>query len=517
MIFTSPAKRNIVSSACKVLVVSVFLVGATLSFPTRTYAVLPVHDPINNISALASAAKSTSLALKEYSLDPLAYSVSKIALHSLTKSVVNWINGGFNGSPAFVQDLDQTLLSTGDAEAVRFIDQFVNSGSLQDVPWKDDIAQTVLSGYLRSTSNDGFALDNPYTLKNYTDDPQACVGGNFGKCGLDGWMAMVLSPANTPRGLLKATQNRLASNVGNARGNKLTETTWANGYQSFRGKCTPKTGKPTDLLSGTPYAGSTGNQSAIAQLAREVSSTATDLGSADACANKPILTPGALIAQSANKYLVDSGVDQYISADEISEVVNALMGQLVGNVLGGGGLLGLSSPTSGGGSSYIDRASDPSQTVKASSSLSLSESFLTTISNQEDQLTQYKTAWITISNAASAAKTALAGSSCSPVDSVLSQAGIAVSSATSAIASLEKTKAQLTASVASDPTTQSAQVAAATTAYQQLLSSGTLPTASDILSANSESQERPADSTNGVTASLYSQMMQIASSKTCSL
>ena len=423
---------------------------------------------------------------------------------------MNWINGGFNGSPAFIQDINQTLLSVGDAEATRFIDQFVNSGSLQDVPWKDDIAQTVLSGYLRSTGNDGFALDNPYTLNQYTDDPQACVSGNFGKCGLDGWMAMVLRPANTPRGLLTATQNRLASNVGNARGNKLTESAWYNGFQGFRGKC--DTSGTFTGGGGTNVGGALSFSSAGA-----AASPATVLSTSDTCANQPILTPGGLIAQSANKYLVDSGVDQYISSDEISEVVNALMGQLVGNVLGGGGLAGLSSPTSGGGSSYIDRASDPSQTLKASSSLSLSEAFLTTINNQEAQLIQYKNAWTTISGAANSARVVLGGSSCSSVDSVLSQAGIAVSSATSAIASLEKIKAQLTANVASDPTSQSAQVAAATTAYQQLQSSGTLPTASDIQYANTESQDRPADSANGVTASLYSQMMQIASSKTCSL
>jgi hypothetical protein len=136
-----------------VVVFSLILLFSSATYPNKAYAFLGVGDVV---------AIDLEQSVRNVAIDPLAYTVAKIALNSLSKSVVNWVNSGFNGSPAFVQDLNQTLLSVGDAEATRFIDQFTNSGSLQDIPWKDEIAQTVLSGYLRSTSKDGFALENPY-------------------------------------------------------------------------------------------------------------------------------------------------------------------------------------------------------------------------------------------------------------------------------------------------------------------------------------------------------------------
>ena len=516
-----------------------------LLFPVTSYALLapvpgaptPVFDiglPTKVTAAkgiitagatVSTAADNRAQTLKEFVLDPTANGAAKLAMHSITKSVVNWINSGFNGSPAFVQDLNQTLLDVGDAEASRFIGEFVKQGSLQNLPWRDAVGEAALNGYLRSTGRDGFTLQNPYTLDKVSSDPQAFINGDYSKGGLDGWMSVVLNPANSPRGLLRVTQNTLSGRVGNSRSTKLTETTWNNGYLSFRGDCKKTTSSilggssasnsnvlsfdgssstggakgPTDLLSGTPYA------------------SPTTLSTTDSCLGKPILTPGALISQSANKYLVDIGADEYISADEFGEVVNALIGQLVGNVLGSGGLAGVSRPSSGGGRSYIDRATDPKQTTGATNSLSLSATFLTTLTNQEAQVIQYKENWTKISSAAQSAKIALGGSSCTIVVQTLTQAGAAISNAVAAIAEFERIKTQLTSDVQTDPTSQSAIVAEATTAFEKLQTSDSLPTVAEIDYANSESEVRETDTDNGISASLLTQMNQIASTKTCPL
>lgn len=491
---------NTLKTKTVVVVFSLVLLISTVTYPHRAYAFLGVGDVV---------AIDLEQSVRNVAIDPLAYTVAKIALNSLSKSVVNWVNSGFNGSPAFVQDLNQTLLSVGDAEATRFIDQFTNSGSLQDVPWKDEIAQTVLSGYLRSTSNDGFALENPYTLNQVSEDPQAFINGDWSKGGLDAWMSLVLNPANSPRGLLHVTQNALSTRVSGAKDTKVSELNWSNGFNSFRGKC-PAASSGTFTSGGTNPGGALSFSSSAA-----TAKPPTLLSTADTCAGQPILTPGSLISQAINKHLVDSGVDQYVSADSIGEIVSALMGQLVGNVLGGGGLAGVSAPTSGGGRSYIDKAADPSTQTAASASLDLSNSFLQTLGQQTGLITQYKNGWTTLGTAASQAKTVLGGVSCPIVDSTISQAGVSTGIGANALSELNKITSQFTLAVGQDPTSQQSLISAATASYEALQASGTLPNSSDISYAISESVDRQANSSTGTTASLLTRLNQISTSKTC--
>jgi hypothetical protein len=102
---------------------AIFLMGmlaltSTISFPQRAHAFgALVHDPINYIVNGLTAASSVAEKVKGYSLDPIAWMVAKAALQSVVKSTINWINSGFNGSPAFVTDLQQKLLDVGDAQA----------------------------------------------------------------------------------------------------------------------------------------------------------------------------------------------------------------------------------------------------------------------------------------------------------------------------------------------------------------------------------------------------------------
>jgi len=68
-----------------------------------------------------------SIWIKDYILDPLAWAEAKGMLQSMTDSTVNWINSGFQGSPAFVQNPEQFFQKIGDNVAGNFI---AGSGSL---------------------------------------------------------------------------------------------------------------------------------------------------------------------------------------------------------------------------------------------------------------------------------------------------------------------------------------------------------------------------------------------------
>ena len=479
---------------------SLLLVLGTSFFPRITHAQFGgiVHDPLHAVISAVTAGATGGLNLKEYALDPLAYIVKTVALQSVTKSVVNWINSGFDGSPAFVQDLTAELQKVGDTEATRLVDEFSSRSELANLPWKDDIAQAVLSEYFISTSKDGFYLQNPYTLDQYSSDPKAFVNnGDYSKGGLQAFGALIFGGAgNNPLLLHDAFREKLNNDVSGQQSVRDKEITNGNGYLSFRGKCPQKSSIPSNAisLSATP-----------------TTPTSLSLTNTDNCLGAPILTPGALIAQSANKYLVDNGLEQYIAADEIGEVVNALMGQLVNNVLGGGGLAGVSNPSSGGGKSYVDQLGSASP-----SSNSLSTLFSTTITKQIADLTTFKNNWQTISDVASSAKTARPTASCiDKVNALIAQAGTEIASAVSSISQLQKIQSDLASALAVSNSTQATTVTQITEQYQTLQGSGQLPSASDLTYAQTESVARSANTSTGADASLYTQMTTLRDTGTC--
>jgi hypothetical protein len=57
------------------------------------------------ISAATTAFGVNSLFIKETVADGIAWAVAKLVVREMTTSIVNWINSGFKGNPAFVTDL----------------------------------------------------------------------------------------------------------------------------------------------------------------------------------------------------------------------------------------------------------------------------------------------------------------------------------------------------------------------------------------------------------------------------
>lgn len=64
---------------------------------------------------------ASSLNLKEFSLDPLAWFIAKQLIRELTDSIVRWIDSGFEGGPAFVHDVNSFMYSVVDEAIGEFI------------------------------------------------------------------------------------------------------------------------------------------------------------------------------------------------------------------------------------------------------------------------------------------------------------------------------------------------------------------------------------------------------------
>lgn len=328
-------------------------VSAT-AFPRPAHAFLGFGDIVFDPIAYA----------KDLGLDNIGWMIAKTAIASMQRSLVNWINSGFDGSPAFASDLRQNLQGVGDAVIATVVSDIAGraaDGLIVNSPYQDEIATAIRTGYYLSTGG-SFTVRNPFTLGNYTPDPRAYLAGDFSQGGFSAWHATITNCQNNPYCAYQIAAQEVDSRLAAAGGQRITELNWGDGFMSFRGNC--KT-----------FANA---QEAVAAL-----------NNTDNCIGKPIRTPGTVIASQLNQAL-PKGMEGLVTADEIDEVIGALLQQLVNKVIGNDGLLGLSSPASGGGRSFLDDATSQSQRPTQG----------TIDPAIEAKLSTYETSWKAIGDAA---------------------------------------------------------------------------------------------------------------------
>ncbi|MBU1292482.1 hypothetical protein KJ819_00250 [Patescibacteria group bacterium] len=470
------------------------IVPASVSvMPQRVEASgMPTLDVLNLVQNTFVAIKESALSTKEYILDGLANELATIAIQSMTKSLVNWINSGFQGSPAFVTDLETNLRGVGDAAARHFFNDLA-SRDITDSPFQDKILSTVRLGYYLSTSPESFYTRYPYTLYQVSPDARAFIDGDFSQGGFNAWFSAFMNPANNPYGAEELARQELSRVVSDATGNRIQELSWADGFMSWRGECREYTPQGEEgWLPGD-------------ELPADLS---IDITGEDACADYEIETPGSVIVEQLNETLKAPN-QKLITADEINEVIGALLNQLVGHVLGanGGGLRSVSRPSSGGGSSVLDQATNPNQ---ASSNNSLSRNFTAAIASQKNYVNGYSAAWQKIKTAAEGALARCTNGAVPDPQEIIDRADLALAKAAEAIAALEDIEADI-AAVNEAQGEQPTRVLNLSTKYQELMSSDILPSAEEIAEAQAESQ----DTGEARPGSLYSQLSRLSISNGC--
>lgn len=255
------------------------------------------------------------LATKDLTLDGIAWQLVNIAIKEMITSTTRWVNSGFQGSPAFVTDLNGYLLDIGDRVAGDFI-------------WGSDL------GFLCSPFqiNIRSALDFQYNapsrfqtqcrLSDAINNVETFFEGNTMQGGWDGWYAMTLTPENNPYGAFINAQAALDISIQNARGEKF-ELLKIGGLFQSKEKC-------ETVAEGPPHC--------------------------------TIVTPGSVIQDQINRTLGLS-YDRIVVADEINELFGALLSQLVNKTLSSaGGLLGLSD-RNGGQGDYFDRMNAENESI----------------------------------------------------------------------------------------------------------------------------------------------------------
>lgn len=263
----------------------------------RAHAQLPVID--------------VTQALKELSLDGLARTLAQNALSQMSASIVRWINSGFDGSPAFVTDLEGFLRGVADQAAADFLDGNALAQLCQ--PLRLPIQQILTIQYFEPFE-ERISCSLSDALLGRVNAGGSRVSGLGGAMrGWDDWFNVTTEFSNNQYAALHSARQELDQRTQNAVQNQRQELDWGDGFRTFK------------VCVGS--------------------------GAARQCFGA---TPGRVIADQLNDAL-GWGADSLINADEIGDIVNALFSQLVQETLtSSGGLIGLSQGSSGS-SPFLDR------------------------------------------------------------------------------------------------------------------------------------------------------------------
>ncbi len=293
-----------------------------------------VQSAISAAFDAITSASIQSLATKEYVLDKIAWQLVNLTIQQMIKSTTKWVNSGFQGSPAFVTDLEGFLMNIAD----RVAGDFIWGSPLKFLcsPFKLNVQLALQMQY-----NQRRNYQAQCTLSGVVSNMESFMNGNFLAGGWDGWYEMALMPGNNPYSAYLEANTAMYASISNAQGQEIKLLEFGKGF-----------------------------------LSRE-----DDYGN--------IITPGSVIEDQLNSALGLTN-QRIAAADEINELVGALFAQLVGEALGGvGGLLGLTEPGNGSSGDYFDRMRDePMQdsTDVTGASEGANSALRTAITNEERYL-----------------------------------------------------------------------------------------------------------------------------------
>jgi len=424
------------------------------------------------ISDTTTAGATSLQATIMHLLNSLAWTVAKTAIQSMTRSIVTWINSGFEGSPAFVTDLNRNLRGLADTVAMEFF-QNLNADVI-DSPFLEQVALGVGTAYYLNSSQDRISRRLRYTLNEYSRNDRAFLDGDFREGGFNAWFSLWLDQANNPIGAHYIAGQELGSQIEAEAFERLQELMYGRGFMSWRGECTLRADPET-----------------------------VSLGSDEGCLKYDTLTPGTVIERQLSDTL-KSPMDQLELADSIDEIVAALAVQMVTQVASASGLLGTTRPSSGGGSSILNRATDPSQYARSTTNSSQGLSVRMTADRSSVQ--SYQSAWERIRSAGQRAQQALQGAgTCTDrevrqqlVTQTLSDADAAMSRSQQALAALNNLISRIPAQGATGGADTLSTVG---NEYVTLISSGNIPSASAVSRAQNDARDS--------SGTLYSQLMEI--------
>jgi hypothetical protein len=393
-------------SICGLLSIAIFLAG--FGFPQKASAqlsTLEVNSAPNlfqqiaqTFSNAASAASEYSIEWKEYVLDPLASGLAKTVIKELTADIVDWINNGFEGSPAFVTNPGGRFLDIADQVTGDFLAK--HGGPLAELcsPFSIDIRLALAFKYhpkqrTRYKCTLGLIIANSKNAaQNATLNGQrisSFTDGDFSQGGWPAFVSLSTEPQNNVYGAYLTADSELSLRVAGANMRQKDEISTGKGFLSWRDpKCKKEVKDHNaqvksnyEASSEEAYYESLENGTGEGYYGGEVGT----IRSVESC---PIKTPGSTIQESLQNNL-NGPLRELELADEIDEIVNALFAQLVKMVLQKGlGAVSGGGPSDSG--SYLREIQNESQGSNATQLGGLKNEFITSVEKYIKDILEYK-------------------------------------------------------------------------------------------------------------------------------
>lgn len=269
-----------------------------------------IKNTLTEVTNAVIAEAQQSLRLKEFTLDSLAWSVAQNALNQITADMINWVNGGFEGNPAFVTNLEDFLLGVADETA----GEFIYGPELDNLCGPPEIQFNIRAALATQYTKEGRGSYTPQcTLDNVTEvDVEAFMGGDFSQGGWEAFFELGVGSNNDPTKAYLDSRVELYTRNLDAQQNEQEQVGWGDGFLSKQ-NC-------EYIEDATGFA-------------------------REQCQN---VTPGALIRDTISFHVGEAPSLKLIQADEFNEVLSTLAGNLTNQAIRGTfGLLGL-----GGNSKY---------------------------------------------------------------------------------------------------------------------------------------------------------------------
>ncbi len=237
---------------------------------------------------------SQSLETKENILDGIAFAVLNTLISYIGDSIVQWIQGGFQGGPGFIQDPGAFFTDLADHE----IGAFIASSDFGFLCNQFDINFALALELNLATGR--FKQRNGCTLSRVIQNTQD-VFNRTSANGWDSWISMTGRPQNNMYGAFTIAQAEAGLRIANKTILKDKQLSWGRGFLSQE-KCYDTSGNETSDCSTAYYS--------------------------------ETVTPGSVVETQINDSL-DSGKRRLEVADEINEIIGALMNQLLSTALNG--------------------------------------------------------------------------------------------------------------------------------------------------------------------------------------
>lgn len=286
-----------------------------------------VSDPnstklLQKIDSTTTATQKATESLNENStcIQSIGRLIIKMLLQKLTMSTVNWINSGFNGSPAFIQDPSKFFKDIAKNEVLQFGAE-INDPAL--FPFgKTWLKNTATAFNNKFQDNAKYSLDK--MIQDTNPESSALVfGQDFSQGGWNAWTAMTQSPANNPLGFKLMADNELQSRLAGT-----TQSTADYVHEAL----SQANGFLGDERCVDPE-GITKQQDYNARVAGQKNFLGEVIG---VCKEWQYVTPGKMVADAATN-VVGYQNNAYLNVtdlnDAVAAVLDALLGQFSSNIM----------------------------------------------------------------------------------------------------------------------------------------------------------------------------------------